>query len=80
MSEVELVRELIEELRALRYEVHMLRMELKKLRGEAEEMKPENNISDSPDSLRRVERAAEMEVEDIDLELESDEEGRWSLL
>ncbi|AAM02399.1 hypothetical protein [Methanopyrus kandleri] len=77
MSEAELVRELIEELRALRHEIYMLRMELERLRGEVEEVESEDDI---PDLLRRAERAAEMAVGDIDLELESDEEGRWSLL
>ncbi|WP_456483551.1 hypothetical protein [Methanopyrus kandleri] len=77
MSETELVRELIEELRALRHEICMLRMELERLRGEVEEVESEDDI---PDLLRRAERVAEMAVGDIDLELESDEEGRWSLL
>ncbi|WP_457619925.1 hypothetical protein [Methanopyrus sp.] len=77
MSEVELIRELIEELRALRHEIYMLRMELEKLRGEVEETESDDEISDL---LRRAERAAEMAVEDVELELESDEEGRWSLL
>ncbi|WP_148689248.1 hypothetical protein [Methanopyrus sp. SNP6] len=78
MSEAELVRELIEELRALRHEIYMLRMELERLRGEVEKVEPEDDISDL---LQRAERAAEIAVEDIDLELESDErDSRWSLL
>ncbi|WP_456481263.1 hypothetical protein [Methanopyrus sp.] len=77
MSEIELVRELIEELRALRHEIYMLRAELEKLRSGVEEVEPEDDLSEL---LRRAERAAEMAVGDIDLDPESDEEGRWSLL
>ncbi|WP_456481427.1 hypothetical protein [Methanopyrus sp.] len=77
MSGVELIRELIMELRALRREVHMLRVELERLRSEAREVEPNDDLSEL---LQRPERVSEVAIEDGDLGSDSVMGERWRLL